>query len=135
MARVLVLDGQGGKIGALLVKKLKETYPEAEIAAIGTNSIATAAMMKAGANLGATGENPIIRNAPEAGLIMGPMGIIVAHAIMGEVTPAIAAAVGGSRARKILIPVASCGVSVAGTEELPLSGYIQSAVKEAGEFI
>lgn len=127
---ILIIDGQGGKIGALLVKKIKEAYPEMELLCIGTNSIATSAMLKAGAELGATGENPVVRNAAEADVIIGPIGILAAHAILGEVTPKMAEAIGGSRAKKILIPVNNCHITVAGTADMPLSSYIAAALRE-----
>lgn len=128
--KIMIMDGQGGKIGALLVKKIKEAYPETELLAIGTNSIATSAMLKAGADLGATGENPVVHNAKEADVIIGPIGILSANAILGEVTPKMAEAVGESRARKILIPVNNCSITVAGTADLPLSGYVSSALSQ-----
>ena len=128
--KIMIMDGQGGKIGALLVKKIKEFYPETELLAIGTNSIATSAMLKAGADLGATGENPVVHNAKEADVIIGPIGILSANAILGEVTPKMAEAVGESRARKILSPVNNCNITVAGTADLPLSGYVSSALSQ-----
>ena len=133
--KVLVVDGQGGKMGALLVKKLKELIPEQEIFAMGTNSIATSAMLKSGADFAATGENPVVRNSMDADLIIGPVGIIMAHAILGEVTPKMAEAVGGSRAKKILIPVNGCGVTVAGVQDMQLSGYVTDALRKAEQFI
>lgn len=126
---VLVIDGQGGRMGALLVKKLREASPELDITAVGTNSAATAAMLKAGADRGATGENPAARLSAEADVIAGPIGILAAHAILGEVTPEMAEAVGGSRARKVLVPVAGCGIQVAGVREGKLSDYIDEAVR------
>ncbi|MGE4485957.1 MAG: DUF3842 family protein [Oscillospiraceae bacterium] len=133
--KILIVDGQGGRIGALIVRRLKEDYPELKVVAIGTNSIATSAMIKAGADLGATGENPVVRNAVEADIIVGPIGIITAHAIMGEVTPKMAEAVGGSHAHKVLIPITNCNITVAGTSNMPLSGYINEAVKEVGKLL
>ena len=130
--RYLVIDGQGGRMGALLVKKLKEVYPGEEVVAIGTNSLATSAMLKAGADAGATGENPVVRNAPEAEVILGPVGILVTDAILGEVTEKMAVAVGRSRARKILLPVAACSVTVAGTANAPLAVLVDEAVRQAG---
>ena len=121
--KIVIVDGQGGKLGKLLVEQLKQRCPQGQIYAIGTNSIATATMLKAGADFGATGENPVIRNVMDADVVLGPTGIVVAHAILGEVTPAMAEAVGGCRAPKLLIPMNSCGVWVAGVQELPLSSY------------
>ena len=128
--KIVIVDGQGGKLGKLLVEQLKQECPRARLYAIGTNSIATATMLKAGADFGATGENPVIRNVMDADLVLGPMGIVVAHAILGEVTPAMAEAVGGCRARKLLIPMNSCGVCVAGVQELPLNAYVAQIVEQ-----
>ena len=128
--KIVIVDGQGGKLGKLLVEQLKQGCPEAELYAIGTNSIATATMLKAGADFGATGENPVIRAVMDADVVLGPMGIVVAHSILGEVTPRMAEAVGGCKAKKLLIPMNSCGVSVAGVQELPLSGYVAQIVEQ-----
>ena len=128
--KIVIVDGQGGKLGKLLVEQLKQECPQAQLYAIGTNSIATATMLKAGADFGATGENPVIRNVMDADVVLGPMGIVVAHAILGEVTPAMAEAVGGCKARKLLIPMNSCGVCVAGVQELPLSAYVGQIIEQ-----
>lgn len=126
--RILVIDGQGGGIGTRLVSLLKPSLPpECELLCAGTNSLATSAMLKAGASRGATGEHAIVYNAQRAGLILGPIGIILANGIMGEVSPATAAAVSGSDAVKILIPSPTCGVLVAGTEECRLEDYLRKA--------
>ena len=126
--KIVVIDGQGGRLGRLLVEGVKARLPQAQVYALGTNAVATAAMLKAGADFGATGENPVIRGAGDADGILGPMGIVVANAILGEVTPAMAEAVGSSRAKKFRIPMNSCGVVIAGTEELPLPAYVALAV-------
>jgi len=133
--KIVVMDGQGGKIGKLLVEQIKLSLPDYSITAIGTNSIATAAMLKAGADYGATGENPVVYNCLDADLIIGPLGIIVANSLLGEVTPAMATAVGQSKAKKILIPVSKCGCVVIGAEELPVSDYINLAVNAAKQLI
>lgn len=135
MKRAVIIDGQGGRMGAALVKRLRETCPEAELVAVGTNSIATAAMLKAGADCGATGENPVVRNVRDADVILGPIGIVVADAILGEVTEKMAAAVGSCRAQKILLPFSTCSVTVAGTPNLPLSALVEEAVKEAAAWL
>ena len=130
--RILVLDGQGGGIGAQLVRLIsKDMVPGWELLCVGTNALATGAMLKAGASAGATGENALIYNAARADLILGPIGIVVANGILGEVSPAMAAAVSGSEAVKILIPTSTCGVYVAGTEELRLEEYLRRAVDQA----
>jgi len=127
--KFVVIDGQGGRLGKLLVEALRARFPQAEVWAVGTNSIATSTMLKAGAQFGATGENPAVRAVMDADAVLGPVGIVVAHAILGEVTPRMAEAVGGCRAKKYLIPMNSCGVAVAGTRELSLPGYVQAAVE------
>lgn len=130
--RALIVDGQGGGIGAQLARMLAKELPEGwELIAVGTNVMATGAMLKAGAAQGATGENAVVYNAARAGLILGPIGMILANGILGEVSPAMAAAVSGSPAVKILIPTSTCGVYVAGTEELRLEDYLRLAVEQA----
>ena len=130
---VIVIDGQGGRMGRAIVEELRERCPELTVTAIGTNSTATASMMKAGARFGATGENPVLVACRDADLIIGPIGIVIADSLLGEITPAMAAAVGSSRAHKILIPVAvhaHCRHTLIGCEELPLSDYIRLAGRE-----
>lgn len=127
--KIVVVDGQGGRLGKLLVEAVKERLPQAQVYALGTNSIATATMLKAGADFGATGENPVVRGVMDADAVLGPVGIVVAHAILGEVTPAMAEAVGGCRAKKFLVPMNSCGVVVAGVKEQPLPAYVALAVE------
>lgn len=127
--KIVVIDGQGGRLGRLLVEEVKARLPQAQVYALGTNTVATAAMLKAGADFGATGENPVVRNVADADGVLGPVGIIVANAILGEVTPAMAEAVGSCRAKKFLIPMNSCGVVVAGVGELPMSSYVSLAAE------
>lgn len=127
--KIVVIDGQGGRLGCLLVEGIKKQIPQAQVYALGTNAVATAAMLKAGAEFGATGENPVIRNVADADGVVGPVGIVVAHAILGEVTPAMAEAVGSCRAKKFLVPMNSCGVQVAGVENLPLPAYVTQVVE------
>ena len=126
--KIVVIDGQGGRLGQLLVGAAKARMPKARIYALGTNTVATSAMLKAGADFGATGENPVVRGVLDADGVLGPVGIVVANAILGEVTPAMAEAVGSCRAKKFLVPMNSCGVVVAGVEELSLPAYVAQAV-------
>lgn len=125
---VLVIDGQGGGIGSQLVKLLRPRLPvDCELCCVGTNSLATSAMLKAGAARGATGENAVCYNAAQADLIAGPVGIIMANGIMGEVSPAMSASISGARAHKVLIPSSTCGIHVAGSEGLRLDEYLHRA--------
>lgn len=130
---IVVIDGQGGRLGAGLVAAVKEKYPQAELTAIGTNAIATAAMLKAGASRGATGENPIVVACRAADVIVGPIGIIAADALLGEVTPAMAAAIGAASAKKVLIPMNRCGIRVMGVSERSMNEYIALAMEEIGQ--
>ena len=126
--KIVVIDGQGGRLGCLLVERVRARLPRAQILALGTNTAATAAMLKAGADFGATGENPVVRGVLDADGVLGPVGIVVANAILGEVTPAMAEAVGSCRAKKFLVPMNGCGVIVAGVEEMSLPAYVVRAV-------
>lgn len=128
--KIMVMDGQGGRMGKSIVEQVKTCFPEDEILAIGTNSIATAAMLKAGADAGATGENPAIVGSRTADIIIGPMGIVIADSLLGEITPAMAVAIGQSNAKKVLIPVNRCQHFVVGCEELPLGEYVKLVVEE-----
>jgi len=129
--KIVVIDGQGGKIGSLLIEKLKTAVPDAEICAIGSNSIATAAMLRAGANYGATGENPVVVNCRNADIIAGPIGIIVSCSLYGEITPRMARAVGESPAQKLLLPVSKCNITVAGTEKAQLADHLNFIAEAA----
>ncbi len=128
--KITIIDGQGGRIGRTVIEQIKKKHAGLELYAIGTNSIATSAMLKAGAENGATGENAVIVNATDSDVIIGPIGIMFANALLGEITPAIAAAVGASGAFKILIPVNRCNHYIAGCAEAPMSEYIRSAVEK-----
>ncbi len=125
-----VIDGQGGKLGRMLVEGIKAAKLGCEIVAVGTNSIATSAMLKAGADAGATGENPVVVAAREADVLIGPIGILVADSLLGEITPAMAEAVGRSKAIKLLIPVNLCNNRVVGVQSQSFSGLVSSAVEE-----
>lgn len=123
--KITVIDGQGGKMGRTVIEQLKKRHPELALYAVGTNSTATAAMVKAGADYGATGENPCIVNARDSDIIIGPIGIVFADALLGEITPAIAQAIGSSKAYKILIPVNRCNHYIVGCREAGLGEYIR----------
>jgi len=131
MKKICVIDGQGGGIGSVAIKKLRESFEESiEIIALGTNAIATAQMLKAKANKGASGENAIIQTVGKVDVIIGPIGIIMANAMMGEVTPGIAGAVASSTARKILIPLSQENVEIVGLSSMPLPHLIEELVQE-----
>ena len=126
--KIVVIDGQGGNIGRRIVEEIKAKKIGCEILAIGTNSTATALMMKGGADVGATGESPVVLASRDADVIIEPSGIILADSMYGEITPRMAEAIGASRARKILIPINKC-VVVAGVDEtMSISDYIKIAV-------
>jgi hypothetical protein len=126
--RIIVIDGQGGGIGRSLVELLVKNFPDAEIGATGTNSIATETMLKGGPSFAATGENAILFNAAEADVIIGPAGIIMANALHGEISPAIAMAVSSSKAKVVLIPMNHCRAYIAGVEEKKVAEYLQDAI-------
>ncbi|NLY07896.1 MAG: DUF3842 family protein [Spirochaetales bacterium] len=126
--KVAVIDGQGGSIGKAIVEQLRAASSDLEIIAIGTNSLATSAMIRAGATAGATGENPVKVACRDVDWIIGPIGIIMADAMLGEITLEIASAIGGSKAHKVFIPINRC-VTVAGVQPKSLASYIADAVK------
>ncbi|MDM8526478.1 DUF3842 family protein [Desulfococcaceae bacterium HSG8] len=131
MIKICVVDGQGGGIGSAVIRKLKELFQETvEIIALGTNAIATAQMLKAKANRGASGENAIVQTVKKADVIIGPISIILAHAMMGEVTPKMAEAVASCPARKLLIPLAQENVEIVGISGIPLPHLIESLINE-----
>lgn len=125
--KIVVIDGQGGSIGKAIVEQLVKKVDIESIFCIGTNSVATANMLKAGAKYGASGENPVVVACRDADYIIGPIGIIMADAMLGEISPLMAQSVGASNAHKILIPINKC-LTVAGVQNLTLSDYIKIAV-------
>ncbi|KYH29146.1 MULTISPECIES: DUF3842 family protein [Clostridium] len=128
--RIAVVDGQGGGIGKAIVEKFRKEFEDTiEIIALGTNSLATSLMLKAGANEGATGENAICYNVSKVDLILGPIGIVCANSLLGELTPQMAKAISESPAKKVLIPLNRCNVIVAGVENKPLPHYIDDAIQ------
>ena len=131
LIRICVIDGQGGGIGSAVIKKLKDLFGETvEIIALGTNAIATAQMLKARANRGASGENAIVQTTKKVNIIIGTVSIILAHSMMGEVTPKIAEAVAGSPAKKLLIPLTQENVEIVGLPSTPLPHLIDALIEE-----
>ena len=131
MKTICVIDGQGGGIGATIIKRLRALFEEdVEIVALGTNAIATAQMLKARANRGASGENAIVRTVPRMDVIIGPVGIVMANAMMGEVSPKIAEAVASSEARKLLVPLFQENMVIVGASDQPLPHLLDILVDE-----
>ena len=129
-ANVLVIDGQGGGLGRQLVAAIAAACPEAELTAVGTNSLAANAMLKAGAARAATGENAVVVNCRHADVIVGPIGIVIADALLGEITPAMAAAVCQSSAKRVLVPINHCENYVVGVPEQPVSQLVSAAAQK-----
>ena len=127
---ILVIDAQGGGIGRQLVTEIKKNIPDAYITAVGTNSAATSAMLKAGADEAATGENSVIVASRKADVIVGPIGMVIADSMLGEVTPKMAVAVAQSSAKRILIPFSHCDNIIAGISDFTVGNLIHSAVEE-----
>lgn len=128
--RIAVIDGQGGGMGKAMVEKLRQEFGEnIEILALGTNALAAALMLKVGANEGASGENAIVYCSSKVDVIMGPIGIIAANSMLGELTPQMAKAIAESPARKILIPMNKCNIQIAGVRSEPLPHQVDNAVE------
>jgi hypothetical protein len=129
MKIICVIDGQGGGIGSAVIKRLRDVVDDSvEILALGTNAIATAQMLKSGANRGASGENAIKRTIKQADVIIGPLGIVLAHSMLGEVTPGIAESVSDSLAKKILLPLSQEKIAIVGVSSLPLPHLIEEMI-------
>ena len=128
--KVVVIDGQGGKMGQMIIERIKNANLACELTAIGTNSIATSAMLKAGADAGATGEHPVVVACRDADVIVGPIGIIVADSLLGEISPAMAVAIGQSSAKKLLLPVNLCNNIIVGTGSTSMTKLIAETVDE-----
>jgi hypothetical protein len=129
--RICVIDGQGGGIGAALIKRVKEVYGEEhEVIALGTNAVATAQMMKAGANRGASGENAIIRTVASADVVLGCLSIVLANSMMGELTPKMAEAIASAPAPKILLPLTQEAVQIVGLSPEPLPHLVEKIVSQ-----
>jgi len=133
--KILVIDGQGGRIGRQLVEAILDIAPDADLVAVGSNSIATASMSKGGAKNIATGENAVIVSCRKADIIAGPIGIIMADALQGEITPAMASAVSQSNAEKVLIPINKCGAIIAGVQNLSMTELIQKAAQAVSNLV
>ena len=128
--KVVIIDGQGGRMGQLIVEAVKKQNCEGmELYAIGTNSAATAAMLKAGADFGATGENPVVVACRDADVIVGPIGILAADSLLGEITPVMAQAVGQSKALKLLLPVSRCQNQVVGVKNLTMNELVSETAE------
>lgn len=127
---ILVMDAQGGGIGKQVVAAVRKRFPTVTITAVGTNTAATSAMLRAGADEGATGENAVVVCCRRADVIIGPVGIVIADALLGEVTPRMAVAVGQSAAKRILIPVNHCTNFIAGVADLSVGRLVDSVVAE-----
>lgn len=127
--QILVVDGQGGGLGRQIVAALKEADPKVSVHAVGLNAIATAAMLKAGADTAATGENAVLVGCRKADAIVGPIGIVIADAMLGEVTPTMAVAVGQSAAKRILVPMNQCDTAVVGVLEQPVGQSVLGVVR------
>ena len=129
--KLVIIDGQSGRMGALIAERVKAAKLPCKVLAVGTNAIATATMMKAGANQGATGENPVMVACRTADVIVGPIGILSADALSGEITPAMAVAIGQSAAKKLLLPVnRHCGHTMVGVRDLTLSQLVDEVVEQ-----
>ena len=133
--KILVVDGQGGNIGRQIVRMIAERFTDVEILAVGTNSIATSNMIKAGASSAATGENAVVVASRKADIIVGPVGIVIADALLGEVTPNMAKAVGQSDAARVLIPMNKCDTVIAGVSSVSTAALLEDAIAKISEFI
>ena len=133
--KILIVDGQGGGVGRQLAVQIKQAFPDVELMAVGTNTIATSAMLKGGADTAATGENAVLVAARKADVIVGPLGIVVADSLGGEISPAMANAVAQSNAKRILIPFKQCDNVIVGVSDYTLGNLIQQAIDELRKII
>lgn len=132
---ILVIDGQGGQLGGHLIKSLKANFREIAIMAVGTNATATSTMLKAGADQAATGENPVLVACRKANVIIGPIGIVIADALFGEITPQMAVAVGQADAVRILLPVNKCDNLVAGIPDVSTAAILEDAIEKVRKIV
>ena len=135
MKNLLIIDAQGGGIGRQLITQIRAEGLDVTVTAVGTNSLATSAMLKAGADRAATGENAVIVNCRTADLIVGPIGIVIADSMLGEITPAMAVAVGQAPGRRILLPFNHCDHVIAGVSDLGMKSILQSALAEIRSYL
>lgn len=132
---IVIIDGQGGGVGKSLIEQLRAAGVTAELIAVGTNALATANMLRAGATVGATGENAVVYNCRQADIICGPIGIVLADSMYGELTPRMAQAVAASPAQRVFIPISKCHTYVAGTVANTMGGYLEDAVQRICQII
>lgn len=132
---ILIIDGQGGKLGKQLIEAIRARIKNIEITAIGTNGIATSTMLKGGADYAATGENPLLVACRKADIIIGPIGIVIADSLMGEITPKMATAISQSNTLRILIPANKCDNIIAGVPDLSMSALISDTINKLTELI
>jgi hypothetical protein len=133
---IAVIDGQGGGIGSAIIKRLRETFAEeVEVIALGTNAMATGAMLKAGANKGASGENAIVQTVKRVDVIIGTMAIVLANSMMGELTPKMAEAIASSTATKCLVPLKMPEVEIIGAPKEPLPHLVDQLIKRIHEIV
>ncbi|MCI5897849.1 MAG: DUF3842 family protein [Pseudomonadota bacterium] len=132
---VAVVDGQGGGIGRAIVEKLKAALPDIRVVALGTNALATSQMLKAGADDGATGENAIIHNMLHVDIVCGVVGILTANAMMGELSPRMAEAIGSSHTYKVLLPLNRCHIHIVSVEDIPMTQHIDNLVAEVARYL
>ena len=132
---IVVIDGQGGGMGRQLVAAIKSNFPQVTVTAVGLNAMATTAMLKAGADKAATGENPVIVCCRKADIIVGPIGIVIADSMIGTVTPAMAVAVGQSNAKRILLPVNNCDNIIVGAAELPMGKLVEQTLEQIRQLV
>ena len=128
--KILVIDGQGGQLGGQMIKSIKAVFSDVDVTAVGTNATATATMLKSGANQAATGENAVIVACRKTDVIIGPIGIVIADALLGEVTPQMAVAVGQADAVRILLPMNRCDNLIAGVSDISMTDIIEDAIKK-----
>lgn len=133
--KITVIDGQGGSLGKALVAAIKKRFPHEEVFAIGTNALAASAMLTSGADAAASGENPVLVACRKSEVIIGPIGLLAADSLHGEITPAMAVAIGQSSAHKILLPITKCNISIVGKQGLSTKEMIEGAIAELASYL